>query len=189
MSDLVPLMPRQKVPSLNVPLVGGGDWSLEGSNGDPFTMVVFYRGYHCPICKTYLGSLERQLDKFTEKGIAVVAVSTDTRERAEKAKAEWGLDKLSVGYDIDLGKAREWGLYISTGRGRTSAGVDEPAHFAEPALYFVRPDGTLYFGAAQTMPFARPRFEDLLPALDFVIKNDYPARGEVETVPSETAAA
>ncbi len=39
------------------------------------------------------------------------------------------------------------------------------------------------------MPFARPRFEDILPALDFVIKNDYPARGEVETLPPQAAAA
>ena len=28
-------------------------------------------------------------------------------------------------------------------------------------------------------PFARPRFGDILKALDFVIAKDYPARGEV----------
>ena len=43
----------------------------------------------------------------------------------------------------------------------------------------MRPDGTLYFGTVQTMPFARPSFDDVLMALDFVLKNDYPARGEV----------
>ena len=43
----------------------------------------------------------------------------------------------------------------------------------------IRPDGTLSFGAVQTMPFARPAFGDILKALDFVIANDYPARGEV----------
>lgn len=185
MSDLIPLMPRQRVPALDVPLAGGGRWSLAASAGDPFTMLVFYRGFHCSICKTYLGSLERQLEAFTGKGIDVIALSCDGEERAERARAEWKLAALKVGYGVSLPKAREWGLYISTSRGRTSAGVDEPALFAEPALYFVRPNGTLYFGSAQTMPFARPRFEDLLPALDFVIANDYPARGEVETVPAE----
>ena len=29
------------------------------------------------------------------------------------------------------------------------------------------------------MPFARPHFDDILTALDFVIAKDYPARGEV----------
>nr|NIR90840.1 AhpC/TSA family protein [Gammaproteobacteria bacterium]NIU06316.1 AhpC/TSA family protein [Gammaproteobacteria bacterium]NIV52881.1 AhpC/TSA family protein [Gammaproteobacteria bacterium]NIX87589.1 AhpC/TSA family protein [Gammaproteobacteria bacterium] len=64
-------------------------------------------------------------------------------------------------------------------------GIEEPALFSEPALYLVRPDGTLYFGTVQTMPFARPRFADILQALDFVIKNDYPARGEVVEHASE----
>jgi hypothetical protein len=32
------------------------------------------------------------------------------------------------------------------------------------------------------MPFARPSFGDLLKAIDFVIANDYPARGEVAEI-------
>jgi hypothetical protein len=71
------------------------------------------------------------------------------------------------------------GLYISRGHGPTLTGLAEPALFSEPALYLVRPDGTLYFGTTQTMPFARPHFGDVLTALDFVIAKDYPARGEV----------
>jgi hypothetical protein len=42
----------------------------------------------------------------------------------------------------------------------------------------VRPDITLYYGAVQTMPFARPDFTDLLGAIDFALTKDYPARGE-----------
>ena len=33
-------------------------------------------------------------------------------------------------------------------------------------------------GSTQTMPFARPSFQDLLGAIDFAIAKDYPARGE-----------
>ncbi|MCU0769463.1 MAG: hypothetical protein MUD07_08855 [Burkholderiaceae bacterium] len=50
--------------------------------------------------------------------------------------------------------------------------------FAEPGIFLIRPDRTLYFASVQTMPFARPHFADMLPAIDYVIKNDYPARGE-----------
>ena len=56
--------------------------------------------------------------------------------------------------------------------------LKEPALFTEPGLFLVRPDGTLYWAAIQTMPFARPGFADVLKALDFVIAKDYPARGE-----------
>lgn len=184
MSDLTPLIPRQPVPSLSVPLVGGGTFDIAQASGDPFTMVVFYRGLHCPICKGYLGGLEAQLGAFTSRGVEVVALSTDDEERATKAKADWGLDSLAVGYGVSLAKAREWGLYVSTARNEK-----EPAHFAEPAIYLIRPNGELYFAAVQSMPFARPRFEDILPALDFVVKNDYPGRGEVVTLPSEALAA
>jgi hypothetical protein len=85
---------------------------------------------------------------------------------------------LRVGYDFSLAQAREWGLYISTSRGTTSIGIEEPALFSEPGVFIVRPDGTLYYGAVQTMPFARPHFDELLAALDFALDKNYPARGE-----------
>ena len=109
----------------------------------------------------------------------VVAISSDSEARASEAKTKWRLNQLTVGYGLDLDKAREWGLYISSGHGMTSSGHEEPALFSEPGLFLVRPDGTLYFGSVQTMPFARPSFADILKALDFVLAKDYPARGEV----------
>jgi hypothetical protein len=93
---------------------------------------------------------------------------------AEKVKASG----VKFGYELSLKTARQWGLYISTSRGKTSIGIDEPALFSEPGVFVVRPDGTLYYGAVQTMPFARPQFQDLLGAIDFAIAKDYPARGE-----------
>jgi len=50
--------------------------------------------------------------------------------------------------------------------------------FAEPGVFVIRPDQTLYYGSVQTMPFVRPSFRELVSALDFMIENDYPARGE-----------
>ena len=174
-----PLIPRQPVPSLELPTVGGGTWSLADQKPEHFTMVVFYRGRHCPICSMYLADLNEKAAAFAAKGVSILIASSDPEHRAADAKAEWKLDNLTVGYDLLLDKAREWGLYVSSSRGTTSIGVEEPARFNEPGLFMVRPDGTLYFGAVQTMPFARPAFGDILKALDFVIANDYPARGEV----------
>lgn len=182
------LLPRQPVPELDLPLVGGGTWRLSAQHPANFTLIVFYRGLHCPICGRYLVDLESKLDAFAERGVAVVTVSSDSAERAAEAKAKWKLERTSVAYGLSLEKAREWGLYLSRGRGKTSAGIDEPPMFSEPGLFLVRPDGTLYFGTVQTMPFARPNFADILQALDFVIKNNYPARGEIVEHRDETAA-
>lgn len=174
-----PLIPRQPVPGLEAITTDGSPWTLGGSVPRSFTMVVFYRGLHCPVCATYLKDLNGRLADFAERGVEVIAISSDTLERARTAKDKWRLTDLTVGGELDLMTARRWGLYLSRGRGATSAGVDEPSLFSEPALYLVRPDGTLYFGAVQTMAFARPHFDEILKALDFVAAKSYPARGEV----------
>jgi peroxiredoxin len=179
MTAITPLMPRQKVPDLEVATVGGGRWRLSEQTPERFTMLVFYRGWHCPQCKGYLKDLDNKAAEFASKGVDILVVSSDGQERAEVTKPEWRLDHLTVGYGLDLDMARRWGLYISAGIGKTSLGIEEPALFSEPGLFLVRPDGTLYFGAVQTMPFARPKFADLLLALDFTKARDYPARGEV----------
>lgn len=51
--------------------------------------------------------------------------------------------------------------------------------FAEPGLFLIGPDRTLYYDAAQTMPFARPSFDDLAKDIDFALAKNYPARGEI----------
>lgn len=180
MSDVTPLIPRQQVPALDVSLAGGGNWSLSGETPENFTMVVFYRGLHCPICKNQLVDLQKKLPEFAKRGVRVVAISSDNEERANQTKADWGLDELDLGYGIDMQTARSWGLYASNGIGTTSIGIEEPAVFSEPGLFLVKPDGTLYFASVQTMPFARPHFAEILGALDFVLAKGYPARGELE---------
>ena len=179
MTSQTTLVPRQAVPALSVPTLDGGTRTLSEQNPENFTMVIFYRGLHCPICGNYLRDLDRKLGDFAERGVNVVVVSSDEEARARKAQEDWKLENLTVGYGLDLDTARAWGLYVSAGIGKTSIGIEEPALFSEPGLYLVRPDGTLYFGTVQTMPFARPNFGEILKALDFVIDRGYPARGEI----------
>ena len=174
-----PLIPRKPVPDLTLPLVGGGTWSLSTQAPENFTLVVFYRGLHCPVCSAYIGDLNRKAGQFQERGVTIVVVSNDDEGRASEAKDKWGLDALDVAYGLPLDEARRWGLYGSSGIGKTSIGIEEPALFSEPGMFLIRPDGTLYFGSVQTMPFARPAFGDILKAVDFAIARNYPARGEV----------
>ena len=171
-------MPRQPVPVLDLETLGGARFRLSDQKPEHFTMVVFYRGLHCPVCRRYLTELDGMLDEFTKRGVMVFAASSDTRDRAEKTLADWGLQRLNVGYGLSIDAARQWGLFLSTSRGKTSAGIEEPALFSEPGLFLVRADGTLYWSSVSTMPFARPHFTEILTSLDFAIKNNYPARGE-----------
>lgn len=172
------LMPRQKTPNLSLPTLDHGAFDLASQTPERGTLVCFFRGYHCPACATYLVELQKLQDKFAERGVNVIAVSSDNEERSRLMADKIEAKSLAMAYDLPLQVARDWGLYISTSRGKTSIGIEEPALFSEPGLFLVSPDQTLYFGSVQTMPFMRPHFSELVGALDFAIANNYPARGE-----------
>lgn len=167
------LLPRTKTPDLVLPLVQGGEFSLANNSPENFTLLIFYRGLHCPICRGQLSDVQRQLDDLAQRGIKAVAISMDDKERAAKTAADWKIEALPLAYGLSEEQARSFGLYISEGIN------DEPARFSEPGLFLVRPDQTLYFGSVQTMPFTRPPLKELLMGVDYALKNDYPARGEV----------
>ena len=172
------LATRQPVPDLSVSTLDGPTWALDQPAVENFTMVVFYRGLHCPKCKLSLTELNRKAGEFAELGVGIIAVSCDGEDRARTARDDWKLTNLTIGYGLTIDDARAWGLYISTSNGVTSIGVEEPELFCEPGLFVIQPDGNLYMTAIQSMPFARPLFAEVAPAIKFVLEKGYPARGE-----------
>ncbi|MBF8149498.1 AhpC/TSA family protein [Winogradskyella sp. F6397] len=166
------LKPRQKTPDLSINLTNGTEWTLSKQDPENFSLIIVYRGLHCPVCKTYLEELQTKLPKFKKLGVNVVAVSSETKALAEKTTEEWDIGDVPLGYDFPIEDAREWGLYISKGI------KDEPELFIEPGLFVIRPNQELYCASIQTMPFARPELDDVINAIKFVLHKDYPARGE-----------
>ena len=172
------LMPRQKTPDLTVDTLDHGQFDLASEGSERGTVICFYRGLHCPLCANYLKEFEKRVPDFAERGVTSIAISSDEEDRARAMADKVEAKNLRFGYGLGLAKAREWGLYISTSRGVTSIGIEEPALFSEPGLFMVTPDQSLYYGSVQTMPFVRPHFSELVGALDFAIEKNYPARGE-----------
>ncbi len=172
------LVPRKKTPDLVVETLDHGTFDLSKETSEKGTVICFYRGLHCPICATYLKEFEKRAPDFAQRGVSAIAISADGEERTRAMADKVEAKTLRFGYGLDLGKAKEWGLYISTSRGKTSIGIEEPALFSEPGLFMVTPDQSLYYGSVQTMPFVRPHFSELVSALDFAIEKNYPARGE-----------
>lgn len=167
------LKPAEHVPALDLPLTNGARYNLSEQSPENFTLVVFYRGKHCPVCRAQLRDLSTKLDDFAKAGVNVVAVSMDSEERAMEVHEKWTTGDVPLAYGLAEESAREWGLYISQGR----EGTDEPDIFSEPGMFLVRPDGTLYFASVQNAPFTRPPFDQLLKGVDYIVKNDYPVRG------------
>ncbi|SDK52209.1 redoxin domain-containing protein [Microbulbifer yueqingensis] len=174
-SRSTPPLPGAKAPDLSVSTTDGGSWELAKQTPENFTLLIFYRGLHCPICKSILQELNKNVGKFEDKGTQVFVVSMDSQDRASRSKEEWDIDKLAVGYGLTEDQARDWGLFFSE-----SIKEEEPQMFSEPAVFIIKPDQTLFAAYVQSAPFARPRIEDLLGAVDFVLENDYPPRGTLD---------
>ncbi|WP_435313337.1 peroxiredoxin-like family protein [Cellulophaga fucicola] len=166
------IKPREKAPDLNIQLVNDTTWKLSEQSPKNFTMILFFRGKHCPVCRKQLEDLQSSLDKFTERGVNVIAVSSDTEEVAKETFKQWAIKDIPLGYGLPIEEARKWGLFISKGI------KQEPEYFTEPGLFLLAADATVYWESIQSMPFGRPEFPAVLGGIDYILKADYPARGE-----------
>lgn len=128
------LKPDQPTPPLSLPLVGGGRFDLSQETPENFTMIVVYRGHHCPVCKKYLTQLAGLREQYEAAGFGVVAVSMNGQTLAEQTHGEWELGSLRVAYGLTVDMARDWGLWVSK-----AFKPGEQDIFAEPGLFWVRP--------------------------------------------------
>ncbi|MDQ6627263.1 MAG: redoxin domain-containing protein [Pseudomonadota bacterium] len=166
-----------KKPSAGLPFPAMSWEAVSGGRIDPvaaagWRALIVYRGKHCPLCKTYLNSLDQMLEEFRSAGIAVFALSADPKEKAEAEVAECGW-RFPVGYGLSVEQMRELGLYISDPRSPQE--TDRP--FAEPGLFVINSDGNIQIVDISNAPFARPDLKSLLKGIQFVASKSYPIRG------------
>jgi peroxiredoxin len=137
-------------------------------------MVVVYRGLHCPLCTNYLRQLNELLPQFKEQGIDVIAISADSKVKAQKHMAQVN-PQYPVAYGLTVEQMMTLGLYIS--EPRSAQETDTP--FAEPGLFILNEEGKVQIIDIANAPFCRPDFNSILAGLTFIRdpKNNYPIRG------------
>ncbi|MCZ2402530.1 redoxin domain-containing protein [Paenarthrobacter sp. Z7-10] len=170
------LLPTQSAPDLSLELVGTGttaDLDLGTGDGGRFSMIVFYRGLHCPICRKQLSEIDRRIEDLKSAGIGrVVAVSMETGDRSKSVVEQWHLANLPVAHGLSEESARFWGLNLSR-----AIKDGEPELFNEPGIFILDDDGTLFWSSTATMPFGRPSLDDVLAGVRYAYDHAYPARG------------
>lgn len=174
------VIPGDTMPALDARLAGkGAKWTLAQEKPEKLSLLAFYRGIFCPICRVWIAELDRLVPQFEKRGVSVIALSCDRRDAAEKAIEGWRLKHLRVGYGLEPDDARKAGLYVSEGRGMNAAtGQKEPRLFVEPAILLVNPVGELYAAWIQSTPYARVHLAEILTAVDnFTAKNLPEPRG------------
>jgi hypothetical protein len=113
-----------------------------------------------------------------------VAISMDPKEKADQFAKEVAASmdedakrdvlELPIAYGLTEEEASQWGLYLSSTK---MEGPGEPDLFAEPGLFVIRPDNTVFMAQVQSAPFTRPNISQLIGGLNYGFENNYPARG------------
>ena len=144
--------------------VPSGKWQL----------VIVYRGKHCGRCKKYLNTLQEMQTAWYDAGFDVVAVSADSREKAQMDVAEFGWT-FPLACELAESEMKKLGVYISDPLSPDEA----DGRFSEPAVFVLRTDGAVQIASISNGPAARPDLAELLDGMIFTIENDRPARGMV----------
>lgn len=161
----------KKIEPLSFPPVDGSKQVTIGGERERWTLLIVYRGRHCPRCKRYLNKLNSALPSWTDI-MDVVVVSADTQEKAMADREEFGWT-FDLCYGMTEIQMRALGLYVS----EPLSEAETTGLFAEPGTFAIRPDGSLMLVDISNGPAARPDLEELLDGMKFNIENDRPVRG------------
>ncbi len=160
----------QDFPAIDISVLSGGRRSLKTPrDGYDWMLTVVYRGKHCPICGPYLAELNEYVPRLNELGVDILAVSADSKERAEAHMREVS-PEFDIGYGLTVSQMHELGLYISGPR----PGLDVEGPFAEPGLFVIRDTGILQIVDISNVPFARPSLERITAGIGY-LRSSYSA--------------
>ena len=161
------------VPDFQVGLLNGGDWSSREPAAGQFVLLTIYRGMWCSHCKQQLQELNSLVDDFRKRNVSIVAASADTEERVRQMAADYGLDQLTLGYEVPIEPMREMGAFVSS----RVKDIEMPI-FCEPASFLIDQKANLFAAWIASCAFARTPPVGILAYIDFLSSHsDRPPRG------------
>lgn len=120
--------PGDRAPPLTGRLASAEEYRLDPRSP---TVIVFYRGGYCGLCRERLSGLQESLGAYDRLGARVVAVSADLPEALERTSAELGLAFPLVSADSAV--LSRWGV------------LPDGAASSLPATYIVEEAGRVLF--------------------------------------------
>lgn len=152
-----------EIPDFEFHLLNGDTWWSHEVVQGRFTLLNVYRGKWCHQCTRHLKELDALIPEFASRQVSVVAVSADTKERAQEFSDKLGIQHLRVGYEMPLDKARELGVFISS-----AAKDEEMPLFCEPAHFLIGANHKIFAAWISSCAFARTAPQGILDYVDFI---------------------
>ncbi len=129
-------------------------FSLEDALAATPVVLIFYRGFWCPVCNKHLGSIQDSLKMIEEKGAKVIAISPEKPEYLDKMAKKTGAE-FTLLYDEDYQIAEAYHVdFMPTGKQLFTYNVllhgklknshsDKSQRLPIPATFIINQDGKI----------------------------------------------
>lgn len=169
------LHPGSPFPVINAALLSGEVVDLASPReGIDWSLIVVYRGRHCPLCTKYLNDLDKYISTLEQAGVDTIAVSADSKNQLEEHLSELNIS-YPIAYGLSESEMEKLGLFISKPRSENETNH----YFSEPGLFIVNDQRQLQIIDISNTPFSRPNLKDLVSGIQWIRfpDNNYPIRG------------
>ncbi len=175
--DAKGLMPGEDAPMFSAVDADNSIFSLEGALNEGPVVLIFYRGFWCPVCNEHLGQIQDSLQMIEERGVKVIAVSPEKPEyldeMADKSGAEFTLlydegYKISNAFDVTF-KPKTMQLFTYNnflGAKLKETHSDDSQRLPIPATYLIGQDGRIAWRQFDADYKNRSSVKEILSAID-----------------------
>ena len=156
---------------------GSNTFKLNKALKEGPVVIIFYRGFWCPVCNKHLGSMQDSLKLIEDRGAKVIAISPEKpeylNEMAEKTGAEFTLlydegYRIAKAYDVnfmpDMMNRLIYNVFLGANLKKTHS--DDSQRLPIPATYIVNSDGKIIWRQFDPDYHKRSSVRDILNALD-----------------------
>jgi len=169
------IKPADPFPPIEFHMMSGGSERLSDNKGR-WTLLIVYRGDHCPRCKTYVARLHELAAGYAEREVDLRLASMDSEDIARRNMDENGWT-LPVAHSLSIAECQQLALYLTDHEpGNEQAGV-----YAEPGLFLINPEGLTQVIATSNSPSVRPDLEVVLDGIIGTQDRNLPIRGLHQT--------
>ncbi len=157
-SDHIPsgLKTGEKAPDFTEKTADGKSFNLYNKLKEGPVVLVFYRGYWCPVCSRYLSAYQDSAQLIIDRGASFVAVTPETYEFVEKTreKTKAGFTilsdtdgKIMEAFGVNFRVTQDYQARIESGLHANIAktNTQEEAVLPVPATYIIDRDGFIVY--------------------------------------------
>ncbi len=150
-----------KFPNLKLQTLDGSVIETPAGLKNPWNVILFYRGFWCPFCKSQLTSFQKGLEKLSEEGIGVLAVSVDPLDKAKETRKDTGAT-FPIAYGVPVKETAEAiGAFYD-------AAPTHTAPYLHSTGFVLGPDGKVVVSVYSSSAIGRLAWQDVLAMVQYI---------------------